>query len=201
MIDQYLRNLESDLGKVKAETASIMAQEKKSKRELDECNQEVAKMQKYAEKALISGNEGDARIFLEKKNELTKKQETLQQSYDISAENAKKMREMHDKLVKDIAQLNTRRDELKAKLAVAKTQERLNKIGSSINGAKGNLSAFDKMEDKINKQLDEANAMAELNSSKSNDSIEDLMSKYDDNSNSNPEVDDELEQLKKKLGL
>ena len=201
MIDQYLRNLESDLGKVKAETASIMAQEKKSKRELDECNQEVAKMQKYAEKALISGNEGDARIFLEKKNELTKKQETLQQSYDTSAENAKKMREMHDKLVKDIAQLNTRRDELKAKLAVAKTQERLNKIGSSINGAKGNLSAFDKMEDKINKQLDEANAMAELNSSKSNDSIEDLMSKYDDNSNSNPEVDDELEQLKKKLGL
>ena len=201
MIDQYLRNLESDLGKVKAETASIMAQEKKSKRELDECNQEVAKMQKYAEKALISGNEGDARIFLEKKNELTKKQETLQQSYDISAENAKKMREMHDKLVKDIAQLNTRRDELKAKLAVAKTQERLNKIGSSINGAKGNLSAFDKMEDKINKQLDEANAMAELNSSKSNDSIEDLMSKYDDNCNSNPEVDDELEQLKKKLGL
>ena len=201
MIDQYLRNLESDLGKVKAETASIMAQEKKSKRELDECNQEVAKMQKYAEKALISGNDGDARIFLEKKNELTKKQETLQQSYDISAENAKKMREMHDKLVKDIAQLNTRRDELKAKLAVAKTQERLNKIGSSINGAKGNLSAFDKMEDKINKQLDEANAMAELNSSKSNDSIEDLMSKYDDNSNSNPEVDDELDQLKKKLGL
>ena len=201
MIDQYLRNLESDLGKVKAETASIMAQEKKSKRELDECNQEVAKMQKYAEKALISGNEGDARIFLEKKNELTKKQETLQQSYDTSAENAKKMREMHDKLVKDIAQLNTRRDELKAKLAVAKTQERLNKIGSSINGAKGNLSAFDKMEDKINKQLDEANAMAELNSSKSNDSIEDLMSKYDDNSNSNPEVDDELDQLKKKLGL
>lgn len=30
MIDQYLRNLESDLGKVKAETASVMAEEKKS---------------------------------------------------------------------------------------------------------------------------------------------------------------------------
>ena len=28
MIDQYLRNLESDLGKVKAETASVMAEEK-----------------------------------------------------------------------------------------------------------------------------------------------------------------------------
>ena len=27
MIDQYMRNLESDLGKVKAETASVMAEE------------------------------------------------------------------------------------------------------------------------------------------------------------------------------
>ena len=34
MIDQYLRNLESDLGKVKAETAAVMAEETKSKREL-----------------------------------------------------------------------------------------------------------------------------------------------------------------------
>ena len=32
MIDQYLRNLESDLGKVKAETAAVMAEETKSKR-------------------------------------------------------------------------------------------------------------------------------------------------------------------------
>ena len=37
MIDQYLRNLESDLDKVKAETAAVMAEETKSKRELDEC--------------------------------------------------------------------------------------------------------------------------------------------------------------------
>ena len=29
MIDQYLRNLESDLGKVKAETAAVMAEETK----------------------------------------------------------------------------------------------------------------------------------------------------------------------------
>ena len=53
MIDQYLRNLESDLGKVKAETASVMAEEKRAKRQLDELNEQINKMQKYAEKALI----------------------------------------------------------------------------------------------------------------------------------------------------
>lgn len=201
MIDQYLRNLESDLGKVKAETASVMAEEKRSKRELDECNEQMNKMQRYAEKALIAGNESDAKTFLEKKAQLSKNQQSLQQSYDIAADNAVKMRSMHDKLVKDIGELNARRDQLKAKLAIAKTQERLNKIGSSVDGAKGNLTAFDKMEDKINRKLDEANAMAELNSSNKEDSIEDIMSKYDDNKENNSEVDDELQALKNKLGL
>lgn len=201
MIDQYLRNLESDLGKVKAETASVMAEEKRSKRELDDCSERISKMQKYAEKALISGNEYDAKLFLEKKNELSKNQQSLQQSYNIASENAVKMKSMHDKLVKDICELNAKRDQLKTKLAVAKTQEKLNEIGLSVSGAKGNLSAFDKMEKKINKQLDEANAMAELNSLKEEDTIENLMNKYDDNKEVNSEVDDELQALKNKLGL
>ncbi len=36
MIDQYLRNLEQDFSKVKAETAAIMAEEKNAKRKLDD---------------------------------------------------------------------------------------------------------------------------------------------------------------------
>ena len=202
MIDQYLRNLESDLGKVKAETAAVMAEETKSKRELDECTDSINKMQTYAEKALLSGNEADARTFLSKKGELNNKLISLQQTYNIAKENSTKMREMHDKLIKDISQLNTRRDELKAKMAVANTQEKLNKIGSSVNGAIGNMSKFDEMEAKINKKLDTANAMAELNNSKKEENIEDLIAKYDNETkNTSSEIDDELSELKSKLGL
>lgn len=202
MIDQYLRNLESDLGKVKAETAAVMAEETKSKRELDECVDSINKMQTYAEKALLSGNEADARTFLSKKGELNNKLISIQQTYDIAKENSTKMREMHDKLIKDISQLNTRRDELKAKMAVANTQEKLNKIGSSVNGAIGNMSKFDEMEAKINKKLDTANAMAELNNSKKEENIEDLIAKYDNETkNTSSEIDDELSELKSKLGL
>lgn len=202
MIDQYLRNLESDLGKVKAETAAVMAEETKSKRELDECMDSINKMQTYAEKALLSGNEADARTFLSKKGELNNKLISLQQTYDMAKENSTKMREMHDKLIKDISQLNTRRDELKAKMAVANTQEKLNKIGSSVNGAIGNMSKFDEMEAKINKKLDTANAMAELNNSQKEENIEDLIAKYDNETkNTSSEIDDELSELKSKLGL
>lgn len=202
MIDQYLRNLESDLGKVKAETAAVMAEETKSKRELDECTDSINKMQTYAEKALLSGNEADARIFLSKKGELNNKLISLQQTYNIAKENSTKMREMHDKLIKDISQLNTRRDELKAKMAVANTQEKLNKIGSSVNGAIGNMSKFDEMEAKINKKLDTANAMAELNNSQKEENIDDLIAKYDNETkNTSSEIDNELSELKSKLGL
>ena len=199
MIDQYLRNLESDLGKVKAETAAVMADEKRAKRELDECNQEVEKMQKYAEKALMAGNEADARSFLEQKQTLVNKQASLTQAYDLAKANADKMRQMHDKLVGDINELNAKRDAIKAKVKVAKAQERINKIGSSIEGASANMSAFDRMEAKANRMLDEANAMAELNQSVAESNIDELAKKYD--TEKTAAVDDELAALKAKMGL
>ena len=199
MIDQYLRNLESDLGKVKAETAAVMADEKRAKRELDECNQEVEKMQKYAEKALMAGNEADARSFLEQKQTLVNKQASLTQAYDLAKANADKMRQMHDKLVGDINELNAKRDAIKAKVKVAKAQERINKIGSSIEGASASMSAFDRMEAKADRMLDEANAMAELNQSATESDIDSLAKKYD--TEKSAAVDDELAALKAKMGL
>ena len=80
-------------------------------------------------------------------------------------------------------------------------QEKINKIGSSMNSASANLSAFDKMEAKANKMLDEASAMAELNQGREEASVEDLMAKYDTPSSQNGQVEEELEKLKEKLGL
>lgn len=105
------------------------------------------------------------------------------------------MREMHDKLVGDIKELELRKTMIKGKMAVAKTQERINKIGSSVTSANRSISAFERMEEKANKALDEANAMAELNIGPKDD-IKDLLSKYD---NINIDVEDELAELKKRL--
>lgn len=200
MIDQYMRNLESDLGKVKAETASVMAEETRAKRELNECTEQINKMQTYAEKALMAGNESDARTFLEKKQALVNTQTALQQAYDIAKNNADKMRQMHDKLVKDIQSLESRRSAIKATVKAAKAQERINKVGSSVTGANNSMEAFSKMEAKANKMLDEANAMAELNQTAENADIDNLAAKYDATP-SNAEVDDELAALKAKMGL
>ena len=198
MIDQYLRNLESDLGKVKAETASVMAEETRTKRQLDECQEEINKMQSYAEKAVMAGNDDDAKQFLAKKQELGRNLEVYQTAYNQAKVNAEQMRQMHDKLVGDIAELNSRRDAIKAKVKMAKNQQTINKIGASVAGAKGNLDAFSRMEAKADRMLDEANAMSELNAPK-DDSVDSLAAKYDSMSSA-PAVDDELAALKAQLG-
>lgn len=195
MIDQCLRNLNSDLGKVKAETASIMAEEQRAKRAYDEASEEADKLQSYAVKALESGNEGDARKFLEKKSALSSKLDGLKQAYELAATNAKNMRSMHDKLTNDIKELESRKEMIKGKMAVAKTQERINKMTSSIDGANNSMAAFDRMEEKANMALDKANAMAALNTAPE-DETDVLMRKYD---SSSPSVDDELAALKASL--
>lgn len=192
MVDQILRNLNDDLGKVKAETASIMAEETRAKRELAECNQEINKLVEYAKRAVKSGNDDDARFFLSKKADLTKNQETLEQKVQIASTNALKMRQMHDKLIKEINDLNARRDDIKAKVATANMQKRLNDLGGSLHHSTASLGAFARMEEKANRMLDEANAMAELNTPK--DNLQSLMDKYDAQPSSS--IEDELAALK-----
>ena len=199
MIDQTLRNLTKDLAEVKKETAAVMADEQRCKRELDEVNSEITKMQVYAEKALLAGNEADAMKFLEQKNQLTAKQASLQQTYDVAAANAMKMRQMHDKLVTDINQLDSRRDAIKAKMKVAKTQDRLNKMTNNLSDSASSMAAFDRMEAKANAMLDQANAMTELNQTTQESGIDSLAAKYD--AAPNAAVQDELAAMKAKLGL
>lgn len=197
MVDQCLRNLNNDLGKVKSETAAIMAEEQRAKRELDECKEDIEKMQRFAIKAVEAGNDNDAKKFLEKKALLTSNQISLEANYQTASENAMNMKAMHDKLVADIEQLESRKKLIKGKMAVAKTQERMNKMTSSVNGANNSIKAFERMEQKANEALDHANAMAELNKS-SDDDLKDLEAKYSDSPSS--AVDDELAALKQSLG-
>ncbi|MCM1145528.1 MAG: PspA/IM30 family protein [Blautia sp.] len=200
MIDQYLRNLEQDFAKVKAETASIMAEEKNARRKLDDCEAEIARMGEYAKKAVAAGNDGEARQFLEKKAELAQKQTVLSKNYELARENSAKMRQMHDKLEGDISSLKSRREMLKAKVKVAETQKKMSQMGSGLESAGGNLAAFDRMEEKVNKMLDEADAMNELNAQSAADDIDALTRKYDAGSQ-NTAVDDELAALKAEMGM
>ncbi|EFA22896.1 PspA/IM30 family protein [Bifidobacterium gallicum] len=198
LVDQMLLDLRKDLAEVKKETAGVMADATRAKRDLDACDQEIARYDKAARAALQAGNEGDARALLAKKVALQESRESLAKVYDMSEANAKKMREMHDKLVSDINSLETRRSTIKAKVAAAKAQQHMNDITSGGDRARSSMEAFDRMEDKADKMLDQAQAASELNGQ--NDPQSDLADKYLSGANS-PSVDDELAQLKASMGM
>ena len=164
MVDQYLRDLTESLAEVKQETAGVMAEEARTERQVKENKADISKYDSLARAALEAGNEDDARTFLAKKQQLVTKGEGLRAAAEAAHENATKMREMHDKLVGDIEQLKSRREAIKAKVAVAKTQDKVNEMSSAGDRAAGAMSAFDRMEAKADEMLDRSNAMSELSS-------------------------------------
>ena len=198
MVDQYLRDLTESLAEVKGATAGVMAEETRCKRLVDANQADIDKYDGLARRALAAGEEGDARTFLAKKQELVAKNAGLIAAYDAAHENAQKMRQMHDKLVGDIEELERRREAIKAKVAVAKTQGKLNQMGAASDKAEDAMSAFQRMEEKADRMLERETAMAELNAAPRDEAAA-LEEKY-----SGPAptaVDDELARLKAELGL
>ena len=112
MIDQYLRDMTQDLAEVKKETAAVMAEETRAKRLLDDNAAEIKRYEDLARKALTAGNEGDARVFLGKKQQLEEKAASLQATYDAAHANAQKMRQMHDKLVSAFDRMERKADQM-----------------------------------------------------------------------------------------
>ena len=201
MIEQYLKELTGDLAEVKRETASVMADEAKAKRNLVANQEEVVKYTQLARKALEAGDEANAKVFIKKKQSLEEVGETLQQVYDVAASNSQKMRQMHDKLVNDLNELHTRKAAIEAKIKIAEAQKKVNEVAgaSAANKAEASLNAFARMEEKVDHMLDEANAMAELQMERTDDAIAAEAKYYEAISNS--KVDAELEAMKAELGL
>jgi phage shock protein A len=193
MIDQYLIDLKENLIEVKQETAGVMAVEKRCSRQYDENEQEIQKFRSLAKKAVDAGNDDDAKVFIKKYMELEGKRAALENNKNIAVENASCIRKMHDKLVEDIQNLEGRRAQIKSTMAVAKTTERLNKLGDPLSKASSVGDKFSDLEEKANRMLDVAQAKSELNAPMEPDA-ESLAKKY--SGAADTDVEAELNRLK-----
>jgi len=198
MIDQTLRQLANDLAEVKKETAGVMAEEVRTRREADANIAEVSKNMDLARKALAAGNEDHARVFLNKKNELEAQGVELQKLAEVAQENAVQMRQMHDKLVKDLNALQARKASIKSNLAIAKATERVNQMGAAGSKAEGAIQAFSRFEQQAQERLDRARALTALNEVPQ-DEAKALADLYE--SGGGAALDDELNALKAEMGL
>ena len=198
MINKYLLDARQDLAEVKKETTEVMAEETRALRKVNQNASEVARYAELAKKALTQGNEGDAKVFIAKKQELENAGASLQTAYAAAHDNAIKMRQLYDKLASDIAQLEARKAGIEAKVSIAKTQQKVNAYSNKGDKFDEVMGKISNMEDKANKMLDVANAAAELEASAVDEAIA-LEDKY--KAGVTASVDEELDKLKKELGL
>ncbi|MCF0143138.1 MAG: PspA/IM30 family protein, partial [Parasporobacterium sp.] len=88
---------------------------------------------------------------------------------------------------------------IKAKVAVAKTQETVNKYAQAADRHVGAMNAFSRMEEKADRMLDTANAAAELDAAEEHDAAAALEAKYA--KGGSQAVEDELAAMKAALGV
>ena len=196
MVDQMLLDLNEDLASVKKETASVMAAATNARQQVNDCKADIAKYEAAAKAAVKAGNDDDARKLLATKQQYESTLTSLETAATVAEDNAAKMRQMHDKLVNDINSLQARRAAVHAKVSVANAQQHVNEATEKTAKASRGTAAFERMEEKADRMLNEANATAELNTQASN---EDIANKY--LAVGSASVDDELARLKAEVGV
>lgn len=201
LLNQYLRDAREDYAQVKSETASVMAEEAAAKRRLDEVSDQMARYEKYAQAAVQAGNDADALKFLEAKGQLQPKKEDAEAAYQQAQVNSEHMRQMTKKLLDDIRETESKIGELKAKLRIAESKEKMQQLNEKI-GGKSALGNFDSLADSIQKRIDAADAKEALNAELSGDmAMDDLEKKYASAAAGASSAQSELEALKARMGV
>lgn len=103
--EKYLSNTKKYLSEVSANAEAMTVAANRKQRELVECTNELEKLQRYAEKAVLAEADDDAREYLAKKFALEEKQKTLQQEYEQAASKAESLNKEKEELLKEIQEL------------------------------------------------------------------------------------------------
>jgi len=195
LVSQYLRDAKSDLAKAKSETAGIIAEEVRAKRVLDANNDNIARYEALAAKAVMADEEADALRFLEEQSRYEESGKALLNAYNLAVSNAQRMRELYQKLASDVETLERKRAEIAAKASVARAQQTINRAGAASRQYGAAMGKFEEMERKVDAKLDRAVAEAQLSEMPKNE-VEDLEKKYAGASKS---AQEKLAALKAKL--
>jgi phage shock protein A len=158
MLEESVREMLNNLRSLREATATTIAFETQSKRELDAQNARVKNLERQAEEALKQGNEKLARRALQLQVEAKATRERAEQTYKaahLRADNSRtKLKVEEERIQGKIRQLG----ELKAIHQMNEAQRRMQAITDEYN-VDGAVTVFDKAAGSIQQQADKLSAM------------------------------------------
>ena len=201
LLEKYLNDARANLEELKSETSAIIADEMAAARRVNANSEEIAKYDRYAEQAVLAGNDDDARKFLDAKSQLTAKKADLENAYQLAKDNSDKMRQMTRKLMHDIASAEGKMVELPAQLSVAEHKEKMDDLMHKVSG-RTDMTGFENMMEAVQKRIDSVDAKVALNEELADKmDIKKLEEKYNETAAEvSATVEADLAALKARLG-
>jgi phage shock protein A len=191
MADEYLRQLNNELYEAKTNVASAMADATKLNNKETQFTVETEQWANKAEAALRAGNEELAKAALARKVQAGKLAAQYKEQSDAQDQQVEALQQALVQLETRIAETRAKKELIVAKKNRAQTQEAIQRTARGL----GDISAMeklDRLEERVDDRLAQADAMAKLEG----DTLE---SKFRDLERES-EVDSELAELKRKLG-
>ncbi|WP_312114081.1 PspA/IM30 family protein [Brevibacillus reuszeri] len=191
MTDQYLRDMQEDLGEAEKAVAAQIALEKKFKVLYEEQEALVKKREEQAHVAAQAKNIDLARRALEEKKVAEQKMVEYKEGYEKNKLAADGLRDKLTEMKKQITELKNKRETLVARVNAAKAQKTINQAMAGFDGNSA-MAGLKRMEEKALQMEAEAEASGEVYKKES--SLDDEIAKL----SKDQQVEDELAALMKK---
>jgi len=190
MLEQILRDMETQIGEARSAVASMIAQEKELQADMEENERLTTEWDRKAELAVTRGQDDLAREALKRKNQYQTNAETYRHQWSAQVEMVAKLKDQLRQLESKHQQAISQKEVMIARRRRAQAQT---KVSQTVSGlprldAAGEL---DRMERKIRGEEARAAALEELG----RDSLESQLAELE----SGADVEDELAALKARV--
>ncbi len=194
MLNQILRDMQTEIGNARSQVADMMAQEKLFSDDLKAEQDKTAHMEERAEYYVRQGNDAMAREALKRKSDSDANIAVLQQQLNAQTDMVTRLRSQLDALNDKYQNALSNRENLLARYHRAKAQQQITRTMSNLDVTdySGQLS---RMEQRIRTTEARSDAETQLN----NDMSADTTSMFDD-AERNTDIDNQLAALKSRVG-
>eukprot|EP00250_Pteridium_aquilinum_P028395 c37083_g1_i1 orf=239-1300(-) len=190
LLDQTVLEMNEDLTKLRQASAQVLASQRQLENKYKAAQQTADDWYRRAKLALEKGQEDLAREALKRRKDYEDNAKALKTQLEQQTTVVEKLISNTRLLESKIQEAKSKKDTLKARAQSAKTAQKVNEMLGNINTSSA-LSAFEKMEEKVNALEAEADALNQL-------STDDLAGKFA-LLEGGGSVDDDLAALKKEI--